>query len=164
MELLWARPPQSEGLPNRAETNFLDRPICGKLPGILFHNFRGFARDSSWRSFLGIFPQSKVTGKIQWQNTRKIAGSKQQSNKRVFRVVADVWEKDVWEFQVKSGSSGSCRLFLHFLGKIAVQKTSGKMPGSPDILLPDIRGLLSVPQNKALEFCLRLQTGLQGLV
>ena len=31
------------------------------------------------------------------------------------RAVADVWEKDVWEFQAKSGSSGSCRLFLHFL-------------------------------------------------
>ena len=30
------------------------------------------------------------------------------------RVVADVWEKDVWDFQAKSGSSGSCRLFLSF--------------------------------------------------
>ena len=40
-------------------------------------------------------------------------------------------EKDVWEFQAKSGSSGSCRLSLHFLGKIAVQKMSGKTPGSP---------------------------------
>ena len=46
------------------------------------------------------------------------------------RVVADVWE-DVWEFQAKSGSSGSCRFLLHFLGKIAVQKMSGKTPGSP---------------------------------
>ena len=46
-------------------------------------------------------------------------------------VVADVWEKDVWEFQAKSGSSGSCRLFLHFLEKIAVQEMSGKTPGSP---------------------------------
>ena len=27
------------------------------------------------------------------------------------RKVADVWKKDVWEFQAKSGSSGSCRLF-----------------------------------------------------
>ena len=35
------------------------------------------------------------------------------------------------EFQAKSGSSGSCRLFLHFLGKIAVQEMSGKTPGSP---------------------------------
>ena len=35
-----------------------------------------------------------------------------------FRVVADVWEADVWEFQPKSGSSGSCCLFLQFLGKI----------------------------------------------
>ena len=47
------------------------------------------------------------------------------------RKVADVWEKDVWEFQAKSGCSGSCRLFLHFLGKIAVQKLSGRRPGSP---------------------------------
>ena len=38
------------------------------------------------------------------------------------RVVADVWEKDIWDFQTKSESSGSCRLFLHFLGEIAVQK------------------------------------------
>ena len=30
-----------------------------------------------------------------------------------------------------SGSSGSCRLFLHFLGKIAVRKMSGRTPGSP---------------------------------
>ena len=30
----------------------------------------------------------------------------------MFRVVADVWEKDVWEFQAKSGSSGSCGLFF----------------------------------------------------
>ena len=43
------------------------------------------------------------------------------SKKTKHRVVADVWEKDVWDFQAKSGSSGSCRLFLHFLGKIAVQ-------------------------------------------
>ena len=47
------------------------------------------------------------------------------------RKVEDVWKKDVWEFQAKSGSSGSCRLFLHFLGKIAVRKTSGRTPGSP---------------------------------
>ena len=35
------------------------------------------------------------------------------------------------DFWAKSGSSGSCPLFLHFLGKIAVQKMSGKTPGSP---------------------------------
>ena len=49
----------------------------------------------------------------------------------VIRVVADVWKKDVWEFQAKSGSWGSCRLFLHFLRKIAVQEMSGKTPGAP---------------------------------
>ena len=43
----------------------------------------------------------------------------------------DVWEKDVWEIQAKSGSSGSGRLFLGFLGKVAVRKMSGKTPGSP---------------------------------
>ena len=58
------------------------------------------------------------------------------------RVVAVVWEKDVWEFQAKSGSSGSCGLFLHFLGKIAVQEMSGKTPGSPRHPLPDLRDLL----------------------
>ena len=47
------------------------------------------------------------------------------------QVVADVWKKDVWEFQAKSGSSGSWRLFLHFLGRIRVQEMSGKTPGSP---------------------------------
>ena len=49
----------------------------------------------------------------------------------VSRKIADVWEKDVWEFQAKSGSSGSCRLFLRFLGKIAVRKMSGRTPGTP---------------------------------
>ena len=49
----------------------------------------------------------------------------------VLQKAADVWEKDVWEFQAKSGSSGSCCLFLYFLGKIAVQEMSGKTLGSP---------------------------------
>ena len=48
------------------------------------------------------------------------------------RVVADVWKKDVWEFQAKSGSSGSCRLFLNFLGKNrSSRKCLGKTPGGP---------------------------------
>ena len=47
------------------------------------------------------------------------------------KVAADVWEKDVWEIQAKSGSSGSCPLFLHFQGKTPVQKMSGRIPGSP---------------------------------
>ena len=56
------------------------------------------------------------------------------------RVVADVWEKDVWDLQAKSGSSGSCPLFLHsFLGEIAVQNDLGKRLEVPDLLLPDIR-------------------------
>ena len=62
----------------------------------------------------------------------------------IYRVVADVWKKDVWDLQAKSGSSGSCRLFFHFLEKIAVQKLSGKCLEVPDILLPDIRSLLNV--------------------
>ena len=47
------------------------------------------------------------------------------------KVAADVWEKDVWEIQAKSGSPGSCPLFLHFLGETPVQKMSGRSPGSP---------------------------------
>ena len=59
------------------------------------------------------------------------------------RVAADVWKKDVWEFQAKFGSSGSCRLFLDFLGKIKLFKRClEKRLEVPDILLPDIRGLL----------------------
>ena len=47
------------------------------------------------------------------------------------RIVSLVgWSQDVWDFQAKSGSSGSCRLFLHFLRKIALQKMSGKTLGS----------------------------------
>ena len=38
------------------------------------------------------------------------------------QVVADVWKNDVWDFQAKSGSSGSCRLFLHFLGSAVTQR------------------------------------------
>ena len=45
-----------------------------------------------------------------------------------FRVVADVWEKDVWDFQAKSGSSGFWPLGLHFLGKLTATKKSGQMP------------------------------------
>ena len=60
------------------------------------------------------------------------------------RTVADVWEKDVWEFQAKSGSSSSCRLFLHFLGKIGVQGMSGKTPGSPRHPRPSEKGQASV--------------------
>ena len=76
----------------------------------------------------------------------------------VFRVVADVWEKDVWEFQAKSGRSGFCCLFLHFLGKFAFQKMSGRTPEVPDILLPDIRGLLSFGEGarEPRNFCKRV--------
>ena len=49
----------------------------------------------------------------------------------VLRVVADIWEKHVCDFQAKSGSSGSCSLFRHFVGKIAVLKMFGKVSGSP---------------------------------
>ena len=67
-----------------------------------------------------------------WKNLQKRASSEGiQSGKSKAQVATDVWEKDVWDFQAKSGSSGSCPLFPHFLGKIAVQKMSGKTPGSP---------------------------------
>ena len=59
------------------------------------------------------------------------------------RAIADVWEKDVWDFQAKSGSSGFLPSFPSFPREVAVQKVSGKTPGSPNILLPDIRGLLT---------------------
>ena len=39
---------------------------------------------------------------------------------------ADIWEKDVCNFQAKSGSSGSCPLFLNFIGKITIPEMSGK--------------------------------------
>ena len=42
-----------------------------------------------------------------------------------FRVVADVWEKDVWDFQAKSGSSGSFRFCPSFPGENRTSKTSG---------------------------------------
>ena len=60
-----------------------------------------------------------------------------RENGTSYRVVTDVWD-----FQGKSGSSGSCQLFLGFLVKIAVPKMSGKALEVPDILLPDIRRLL----------------------
>ena len=60
-----------------------------------------------------------------------VFASKTQESFSKLKVAEDVWEKDVWEFQAKSGSSGSCRLFFHFLGKIAVQEMSGKTPGNP---------------------------------
>ena len=41
------------------------------------------------------------------------------------RLVTHVWEKDVWDFQAKSGTSGSCPLFFYFLQKIAVHKSLG---------------------------------------
>ena len=53
-------------------------------------------------------------------------------------VVADVWEKDVWDFQAKSGSSGSCPLCLHFLGKLQVTQCLGKCLEVPDMILADI--------------------------
>ena len=49
--------------------------------------------------------------------------------KVIVRAVADVWEKDVWDFQAKE--LRFLPTFLQFLGKIAVQKMSGKTPGSP---------------------------------
>ena len=36
-----------------------------------------------------------------------------------------LWEKDVWDFQARSGTISACPLILHFPGKIAVQRKSG---------------------------------------
>ena len=38
---------------------------------------------------------------------------KSRKGDQVRCVVADVWEKDVWDFHAESGSSGPCRPFLH---------------------------------------------------
>ena len=48
-----------------------------------------------------------------WASKGEIAGD---------QVLADVWKKGVWDFQAKSGSSDSCRLFLHFQGKSGKKK------------------------------------------
>ena len=58
-------------------------------------------------------------------------------------MVVDVWEKDVWDFQAESGSSGSSPLFLHFLGKPQFKNCLGERLEVPDILLPDIDGFLT---------------------
>ena len=67
------------------------------------------------------------------------------------RVDADEWEKDVWDFQAKSGS----RLFLHFLGKSHFKICLGKRLEGPNIFLPDIRGLLiqmcPIPKGPKIE-------------
>ena len=58
------------------------------------------------------------------------------------RVLVDVWETDVWEFQAKSGRF--LPSFLHFLGKIAAQEVSGKTPRSPRYPSSRHRGLLII--------------------
>ena len=47
----------------------------------------------------------------------EVAGSLFGSSQS-FRVVVDIWEKDVGDFQAKSGSPGSCP---HFQREITVQ-------------------------------------------
>ena len=54
-----------------------------------------------------------------------VGGKRTPKTDNQCRVVADVWEKDVWDFQAKSGSSGSCRLFLRFVGKSHSKKCLG---------------------------------------
>ena len=56
------------------------------------------------------------------------------------RVVADVWEKDVW---APSRPSLGAQVLPSFPREIAVQKCLGKRLEVPDILLPDICGLLT---------------------
>ena len=63
--------------------------------------------------------------------------------------------KEGRDFQAKSGGLGPCPLFLHFLGKIAVQKMSGKQLEVPDILLPDIRDKLTLILPLSLSFPFR---------
>ena len=47
-------------------------------------------------------------------------------------VVADVWEKDVWEYQAKSGSSGSCHFSFISWGKSQFNKCLAKRLEVPD--------------------------------
>ena len=63
------------------------------------------------------------------------------------RLDGDVWGKDVWDFQARSGSSGSCPLLLHhLLGKVAVLKKSGNHQEVPD-LLPPTSGMNIIPKR-----------------
>ena len=62
-------------------------------------------------------------------------------------MVVVVCQKDFWDFQAKSGSSGRCPLFIHALGKLAVQKCLGERLEVPDVLLSDIRDQLSPAQT-----------------
>ena len=49
-----------------------------------------------------------------WGISLCVKRSSKGGYRTIFRVVSDVWEKDVWDFQAKSGSSGFCRLFPRF--------------------------------------------------
>ena len=55
------------------------------------------------------------------------------------RMVADVWKKDVWDFQAKSGSSSSCSLLPSF----PREKSQFKKYLGEHLEVPDIRGLLT---------------------
>ena len=78
------------------------------------------------------------------------------------RVVADVWKKDVWD----SGQIWELRFlpsFLDFPKKIAVQKMSGKMPGSPrhpSTRHPSTRHPLLSPWPRSMSFSLSLSLSL----
>ena len=65
-----------------------------------------------------------------------------------FQVVADVWEKDVWDFQAKFGSQVLALISLISWGKSRFKNCRGKCLEVPDILLPDIHGQLSFGGSK----------------
>ena len=41
------------------------------------------------------------------------------------KLVEDVWYKELWDFQPKSGTNGCCLLFPHFLVKVQPKKAWG---------------------------------------
>ena len=40
---------------------------------------------------------------------------------KVLQLIADLWEKGVWNFEAKSGTSASCPLFLRFVRQSTVR-------------------------------------------
>ena len=56
---------------------------------------------------------------------------------------ADVWKKDVWDIQSLSQAFLELRFFLENEGKDGKNLSFQTWPGSPDVLLADICGLLN---------------------
>ena len=113
-ELRSCRPGRKSGVGQKSLENRKNRPkmgffsFCGPFFLFLGRFFPDFPGESQ-NPFSGrFFPISRNRFSAR---SAKIATPEQF--KSVYWVVADVWEKDVWEFQAKSGSSGSyCFSFI----------------------------------------------------